>query len=776
MILAEPVILVISVAEAELVDYVREEGSCAYRVQACDVDGCGNFTDPIIGRVGSVPGAPAKVVAVQQTGAATLTVRYQPPLDTGVGHARSFVLTNFRVEFSLNSTFSTVDYSTESGDGAVWVQSYTFPKGETVYTRVRAANTLGWSEPTLFANADGSARGSRVIVPPGPPTRISAAAAEDDGAVVVTYTQPLDTGAWDTSEPIVTYLIEMDDDAGFESIDSVVEGASLSMMVVRLTPGVRYHVRVRAANAVGYGRPATMGGLVPTTVLAISAPSAPIFVGGYASAPSELTWRIVAPLDWGSGNMMDAPLHSIAFQVSTDPAFLFVNASREVLLDPIEGTGGLAYAQDGISLDNQVYSISVAGLTPGAMYYARAMAVNSLGAKGRAGSMGHPGGDALQWPYHLSNAQGPCGDPAAPRNFPKSGFAPFPLQRGCGTAAPATFGWPQTSQGLRALYTFDQDPSRGAGADSSGYSMHANVMGNATIAAGGGYIQAGLRLDIDSGGEMSCLVAPNTLRTCLRAECVPIAGGRLGECEPPACSTEVSGLINAAARNGFGSWTINMWATFDDVEKAQAIIVVPPEGGGGGDLTDSDMALFMEGGRLSVILMGALYDRELSLADGGTLEESLAGVPIHIAVVYNASALELNVYTGGRWSSGFNNVPPIHRSAGPLIVGHCNCTYKGQVPQMVGNMDSLRFYDLALSEDQVYRLHTLPQVAPSLERPFPVQVCICILSPRPVQAQPVCKPCLARRPSIHHLVNLSGHRVKIQTHNSSITDPSFLDD
>lgn len=723
-------------AEAELIDYVREEGSCAYRVQACDVDGCGNFTHPAVGRVGSVPGEPARVVAVQQTGPATLTVRYQPPLDTGFGEGRatSFSITNFRVEFSLNSTFSTVDYSTESGDGAVWVQSFTFPKGLTVYTRVMAANTLGWSKPTLFANADGSAKGTRAIVAPGPPTRISAAAAEDDGAVVVTYTQPLDTGAWDTSEPIITYLIEMDDDAGFESIDSVVEGDSLSMMVVRLTPGVRYHVRVRAANTVGYGRPATMGGLAPTTVLAISAPSAPIFVSGYASAPAELTWRITAPLDWGSGNMVDTPLHSITFQVSTDPAFLFVNASRDVLLDPIQGTGSLAYAQDGISFDDHVYSISVSGLTPGAMYYARAMAVNSLGTMGRAGSMGHPGGDELRWPYHLSNAQGPCGHPQSPSNFPKSGFAPFPLQRGCGTAAPATFGWPEMSQGLRALYTFDQDASRGAGADSSGYSMHAHPMGNVTIAAGGGYIQDGLRLDFDSGGGMSSVVAPNTLRTCLRAECVPITGGRLGECEPPACSTEVAGLINGAARNRFGSWTINLWATFDDVKRAQAIIVVPPEGGGGGDLTDSDMALFMEGGRLSVILMGALYDRELSLADGGTLEESLAGVPIHIAVVYDATTLELNVYTGGRWSSGFSSVPPIHRSAGPLIVGHCNCTYKGQAPQMVGVMDSVRFYDVALSEDQVYRLHMLPQVNPSLERPFPVQVCIPSLSaPSPSQ-------------------------------------------
>jgi len=50
---------VISVAEAELVDYVRlNGGTCAYRVQACDVDGCGNFTALLNGTVGAPPGAP----------------------------------------------------------------------------------------------------------------------------------------------------------------------------------------------------------------------------------------------------------------------------------------------------------------------------------------------------------------------------------------------------------------------------------------------------------------------------------------------------------------------------------------------------------------------------------------------------------------------------------------------------------------------------------------------------------------------------------------------
>lgn len=39
-----------------------------------------------------------------------------------------------------------------------------------------------------------------------------------------------------------------------------------------------------------------------------------------------------------------------------------------------------------------------------------------------------------------------------------------------------------------------------------------------------------------------------------------------------------------------------------------------------------------------------------------------------------------------------------------------------------GVLDSIRLYDRALSEAEVLLLHTLPNLLPTLEEPFPVQV------------------------------------------------------
>eukprot|EP00282_Hemiselmis_andersenii_P014713 CAMPEP_0114123184 /NCGR_PEP_ID=MMETSP0043_2-20121206/8088_1 /TAXON_ID=464988 /ORGANISM="Hemiselmis andersenii, Strain CCMP644" /LENGTH=360 /DNA_ID=CAMNT_0001215939 /DNA_START=133 /DNA_END=1215 /DNA_ORIENTATION=- len=165
-----------------------------------------------------------------------------------------------------------------------------------------------------------------------------------------------------------------------------------------------------------------------------------------------------------------------------------------------------------------------------------------------------------------------------------------------------------------------------------------------------------------------------------------------------------------------------MWVVLDDIQRPQAILSVPPPADSPHrDLSDTELSLFMESGRLSVYLMGALYDRELSLAEGGVMEELKDGVPMQIALTYDPATSVLDIYTGGRWLAGFPGVPPLNEAAGPLLVGHCNCTYKGASPQMVGTADSILVYDRPLTREDVTALHNILHVTPSLERPFPVQ-------------------------------------------------------
>eukprot|EP00283_Hemiselmis_rufescens_P018273 CAMPEP_0173444978 /NCGR_PEP_ID=MMETSP1357-20121228/33377_1 /TAXON_ID=77926 /ORGANISM="Hemiselmis rufescens, Strain PCC563" /LENGTH=231 /DNA_ID=CAMNT_0014411097 /DNA_START=30 /DNA_END=722 /DNA_ORIENTATION=- len=184
-----------------------------------------------------------------------------------------------------------------------------------------------------------------------------------------------------------------------------------------------------------------------------------------------------------------------------------------------------------------------------------------------------------------------------------------------------------------------------------------------------------------------------------------------------------------------------MWVVLDGIQTPQVILSVPPPAGSAfRDLADCELALFMEQGRLSVSLMGALYDRELSLAEGGVMEELKDGVPMQVALTYDPTRSHLDVYTGGRWLAGFPGVPPLNEAAGPLVIGHCNCSYKGGSPQLVGTVDSVRAYDRYLTQRDITMLHNVAQVTPTLERPFPVQAITVPSEPATIESVRVWQP------------------------------------
>ena len=168
---------VIRVTVAHLLDHRRPpiNETCVYNVAACDLDGCSAKSNSTSIMVGMRPSAPP-VVAAWPSQNEILSVRYLPPADagggagayagmTGGGSSHLVIITNYRVELSLDAAFSTIAHTTESQDGGIFLQHIRAMKGRRYYIRVTAANAQGWGTPGVFA-----AGSVRCLSTPGPPS------------------------------------------------------------------------------------------------------------------------------------------------------------------------------------------------------------------------------------------------------------------------------------------------------------------------------------------------------------------------------------------------------------------------------------------------------------------------------------------------------------------------------------------------------------------------------------------------------------------------------
>jgi len=244
----------IRVTEARLLDHRRAlNESCSYRVEACDFDGCSPQSFSVSATLGAVPSAPP-VVAAWPSQNEIISVRYLPPANAGGGAARVLV-TNYRVELSLDAAFSSIAHTTETHDGGIFLQHIRAMKGRRYWVRVTAANAEGWGAPGTFA-----AGSVRCISTPGPPSDLEVLVA-GHLALRIEWRPPLDSGAGDTTEPVLEYLVQAAEvGRAFTALTAArrVQGNETTLVLERL-PRTRLTVRVAAANVVGLGPFFTLG-------------------------------------------------------------------------------------------------------------------------------------------------------------------------------------------------------------------------------------------------------------------------------------------------------------------------------------------------------------------------------------------------------------------------------------------------------------------------------------------------------------------------------------
>lgn len=425
----------IRVTQPRLVDHRRElNESCTYRVEACDFDGCSPQSQAVSAVMGAVPSAPP-VVAAWPSQNDIISVRYLPPANAGGGTARVLV-TNYRVELSLDAAFSSIAHTTESHDGGIFLQHIRAMKGRRYWVRVTAANAEGWGDPGVFSSGS-----VRCLSTPGPPSDVGEVLTEGHLALRIEWRPPLDTGAWDTTEPVLEYLVQVGEaGTGFSSLTAArrVQGNQTSLVLNRL-PRTRLTVRIAAANVVGLGTfftlgapaspsPAGAGGVHISTsqvggpgksgavgygvaVMALPGPPLPLYAGPCGplalclvfEPPRDTGWPANSgpsdplsggPVGWSVGG--GGPLRfRVDVSISADFTSGVLSVDGEGIIGEEATARDAAFAHDDGSRPYfDVYSPRyvrwrITGLAKGVYYHFRVSAYNGIG-WGRPGVLGHP--------------------------------------------------------------------------------------------------------------------------------------------------------------------------------------------------------------------------------------------------------------------------------------------------------------------------------------------------------------------------------------------------
>ena len=424
---------VIRVTEPRMIDHRRSlNESCSYRVEACDFDGCSPLSQAASAVMGARPSAPP-VVAAWPSQNEIISVRYLPPANAG-GAAARVVVTNYRVDLSLDAAFSSIAHTTESHDGGIFLQHIRAMKGRRYWVRVTAANAEGWGDSGSFA-----AGSVRCLSTPGPPSDVGEVLIEGHLALRIEWRPPLDTGAWDTTEPVLEYLVQVGEaGAGFESLTAArrVQGNQTSLVLHRL-PRTRLTVRIAAANVVGVGTFFTLGSPAAPTraggedarhiggprpsgtvgygvaVMALPGPPLPLYAGPCGplalclvfEPPHDTGWPAhTDPSDPLSGGPVGGSVGGggpLRFRIDASVSADFTSGMLSFEGEGIIGEEVTAREAHASAGDDQVSSQyldvyspryvrwRITGLAKGVYYHFRVSAYNGIG-WGRPGILGHP--------------------------------------------------------------------------------------------------------------------------------------------------------------------------------------------------------------------------------------------------------------------------------------------------------------------------------------------------------------------------------------------------
>ncbi|MEU7905896.1 fibronectin type III domain-containing protein [Actinoplanes sp. NPDC049118] len=179
----------------------------------------------------STPGAPT----VGSIGSTTATATWSTPASNGAS------LTNVNGQVSRNSAFTSLVTTWSTG----WANSRALsglPKGTTLYVRIQAKNSVGWSAWSAARQFE---------------TQSTAASAPTLGAITGIGPQSA-TLAWaapsdDGGETITGHHVQTAKDAGFTDGATTISRSASPATLTGLLPGTTYYVRVRAVTAYGAG-------------------------------------------------------------------------------------------------------------------------------------------------------------------------------------------------------------------------------------------------------------------------------------------------------------------------------------------------------------------------------------------------------------------------------------------------------------------------------------------------------------------------------------------
>jgi hypothetical protein len=229
-------------------------------------------------------------------------------------------------------------------------------QGTPYYTRVIAYNTLGYGLPTTLT---GALKPMRV---PQSPSGVTVSVASGTSLRVV-FSPPSDDGG----DTIDKYNIEWDLFSNFSSVNGsalgshevlyLAGGAPFHYTITSMIIGQPYYLRVSAHNSQGYGLPEATS---PASEYPREIPSAPSSVQLRITSGSKLTVQYALPSHTG-GDVVSK------YKIEWDRASSF----SSLLALPHKGEVEMLATQ------NMSYTIN--DVAPGAIYYVRVSAANSIG-------------------------------------------------------------------------------------------------------------------------------------------------------------------------------------------------------------------------------------------------------------------------------------------------------------------------------------------------------------------------------------------------------------
>merc|ERR1712196_47456 len=229
-------------------------------------------------------------------------------------------------------------------------------QGTPYYTRVIAYNTLGYGLPTTLT---GALKPMRV---PQSPSGVTVSVASGTSLRVV-FSPPADDGG----DTIDKYKVEWDLYSNFSSVNGsalgthevlyLAGGAPFHYTITSMIIGRPYYLRVSAHNSQGYGLPEATS---PASEFPREIPSAPSNVQLRVTSGSKLTVQYGVPSHTG-GDVVSK------YKIEWDRASSF----SSLLALPHKGEVEM--------LATQNLSYTINDVSPGAIYYVRVSAANSIG-------------------------------------------------------------------------------------------------------------------------------------------------------------------------------------------------------------------------------------------------------------------------------------------------------------------------------------------------------------------------------------------------------------